>query len=192
MHLSFYRWHFLILATALVAGGCRSKHSRAERETDRAEQPVKEPTNPGSIAGDSTDRPDPKVQNPEKWNFPGIAWTQREAALSHMKSSGRPGLVVLKGEWCPHCRKLAEVFFDPKVKQLTESFELILLDSDSPEAASYEQTGSYVPRTLFLRPDGSLDRSLLAPNPKFPHFFSSRDKASLQSAMEAAISRYGS
>jgi thiol-disulfide isomerase/thioredoxin len=132
------------------------------------------------------------VANPEAWNYPELKWTSKQAALARMKEGERPGLVVLKGEWCPHCRQLSKVFSDPEIAELSGSFELILLDSETEDAAAYEGTGSYVPRTLFLRPDGSIDTSLTAPNPNFPHFFSVRDKSALGDAMQTAIHRYGS
>ncbi len=136
--------------------------------------------------------PPPEVTNPAKWNYPAVAWSTNQAGRQRMKDLKRPGLVVLQGDWCPHCRSLATVFADPEIKKLSHSFELILLDSDSAEAEQYDGTGKYVPRTLFLRPDGTIDTSLTVDDRRFPHFFSVRHKADLVQAMKTAISRYGS
>lgn len=189
-----------LLCLAFLLGACRSTPSeplgepRGDKTSADGSPGVASPqTEPSArVRPKGPPGPPPQVSTPEKWNYPSVAWTTNQAGLSRMKASGRPGLVVLQGDWCPHCRRLAKVFSDPEIERLSDSFELILIDSDTPEAESYESTGTYVPRTLFLRPDGTIDTGLRAPGKRFAHFFSVDDKDALIRAMKTAISRYGS
>lgn len=188
-----------MIAGALLTVGCRSKGDADKQakakvlstaHLDQSETP-KAPTRSQATARLSPDEK-PKVANVEKWNYPLVTWSQAEPALSRMKSTGRPGLVVVKGEWCPHCRKYAELFSDPLVAEMTKSFELILLENESDAAKLWQGTGSYVPRTLFLDPEGRLDSTFEGPNPRYPHFFSSKDKKVFVEAMSQASKKYGS
>ncbi len=186
-------------ALSLSLGACRSKGDPEMRATaidadatsDSSASTADRTTAAKPISANSQQEK-PEVANLEKWNFPQLPWTTKTSALSRMKSVGKPGLVVIKGEWCPHCRKYAELFSDPEVAKLTTNFELILLESDSKEAAQWGKTGTYVPRTLFLDPQGQLDASFAGPNPRFPYFFSANDKAEFVSAMKQARIKYGS
>ncbi len=188
-----------ISVLSLSLSACRSKGDPEMRATaigsDAASQSH---TSPAAQSTDSKleaahgEVEKPEVASLEKWNFPQLPWSTKTSALSRMKSAGKPGLVVIKGEWCPHCRKYAQLFSDPEVAKLTTNFELILLESDSKEAAQWRKTGTYVPRTLFLNPQGQLDPSFAGPNPRFPYFFSANDKAEFVSAMNQARIKYGS
>jgi len=185
----------LLLSTFIVVAltGCRTKTSRGgegngAKETSPAHT-IDAPKKTGSIGAPSTP---PQVAGADKWSYPKLPWTVTTEGLSRMKKYRRPGLVVVKGEWCPHCRRYAKLFEDPEIQKLAESFELILVDSDSAEAASFSDTGTYVPRTLFLSPDGEKDLGLKGPNAKYPHFFSVSDRDRLVRALKEARGKYGS
>lgn len=190
---------FSLMATGLFGAGCQSKGDVSKQakaksnEASSAEQTATSPSTSAAHLNSAAKASEkPQVANIEKWNYPAVSWSQAEPALSRMKSSGRPGLVVVKGEWCPHCRKYAEIFSDPAVAELTKSFELILLENESDAVKLWQDTGTYVPRTLFLDPQGRLDSSFEGPNPRYPHFFSKKDKKKFVDAMSRARQKYGS
>jgi hypothetical protein len=167
--LNLNRRSFAPALGTLVLGlsACRSKgDSRAQAHPQAAENSLE------TQAESAVKFEKPDVANLEKWNFPKLAW--------------------IKGEWCPHCREYAQIFSDPEVGRIAGNFELILLDNESAEAAEWRETGSYVPRTLFLNPQGQLDTSFSGPNPRFPYFFSAHDKALFMQKMNEAKIKYGS
>jgi thiol-disulfide isomerase/thioredoxin len=176
-----------LLVLALAALACRSRDKEPE-SSPPAPPPTHEPARADAVSPKAADAP--QVSDLARWNYPAIAWTTSEAGLTSMKSRSRPGIVVLQGDWCGHCRAYSGLFRSPAIQELMTHFEPILVDSDSPEADAFRKTGSYVPRTLFLRPDGSVDATLVAPHPRFPHFFSVKDEQELILTMKTAASRY--
>tara|TARA_R110002096_G_scaffold436085_1_gene667088 strand:+ start:3666 stop:4061 length:396 start_codon:yes stop_codon:yes gene_type:complete len=126
----------------------------------------------------------------KKWNYPQVAWSEPTGALKRMAATGRPGLVLIKTDWCPRCTELSTQFADADLMTLAAEFELILLDQDENKemAARWAKDGAYIPRIFFLKADGSVLTELVGTNARFKYFFEGHDKTFLLSTMRRAIS----
>ncbi|MBW2712476.1 MAG: thioredoxin family protein [Deltaproteobacteria bacterium] len=108
----------------------------------------------------------------EGWNNEQIQWLAMDEGLAVAKESNTPVLLVVYTDWCPHCKNYSQVFYDPTVVKAAHNFVMIRINQDNQpdKAAAYSPDGSYIPRTLILRPDGSINSSHIGPNPNFQHF----------------------
>jgi thiol-disulfide isomerase/thioredoxin len=122
------------------------------------------------------------------WGGRAIAWRTPEEGLAEAKRAGKPVLVVIYTTWCPHCRNYSKVFADPRVAQAAKPFVMVREDGDAKTefAAKLAPDGSYIPRTLFLRPDGSLAKEIRAHDGRYGYFYDEDDAAPLLAAMERA------
>jgi len=68
---------------------------------------------------------------------------------------------------------------------------MIRLDKDKNGAVSgkYAPDGDYIPRTLFLTADGTLDPDIHAPRDKYRYFYDEHDPKSVLAAMDAALKK---
>ncbi len=123
-----------------------------------------------------------------EWNPAQIAWESYDDGLRKAKAQNKPVVLVFSTTWCPHCKNYSHVFSDPRVVAAASDFVMIHLDADADEtvAAKYAPDGSYIPRTFFLAPDGTIDDSIHAPRPRSRYFYDEHDPAPLLAAMDTA------
>jgi len=118
-------------------------------------------------------RPAPPARPPIDWGT-DVRWMSYEEGLAAAKKSGKPILLVVFSERCPRCHELAPVFKDPEVAKLASALVMVRQDGDQPVpwlTGRYGAAGTYVPRLLFLKPDGTFREELVGPNPKYPHYY---------------------
>lgn len=122
------------------------------------------------------------------WNAPAIAWQDKAAGLDEARKSGKPVVMVFHAQWCPNCRHYREVFKDPAVIEAARDFVMILVDIDRhPETnAAYAPDGPYVPRTMFLHPDGKLEARLGRNGAQYKYFLDYRGPGDLLALMSQA------
>jgi thiol-disulfide isomerase/thioredoxin len=125
------------------------------------------------------------------WNDANIAWRTYEEGLAASKKENKPVCLVFYTEWCPHCARYSQIFHDPKVVERSKSFVMIRLDADKNREISgkFAPDGSYIPRTYFLSPKGTLDLSIQAQAGQYKYFYSESDPASLLSGMARAMEK---
>jgi protein-disulfide reductase (glutathione) len=125
------------------------------------------------------------------WNDDGIAWLNYQDALESAKESGKPICLVFYTDWCPHCTAYSRVFHDEAVVKKSKAFVMVRLNRDEQRelSARHAPDGEYIPRTLFLSPDGRLDASLQAPRDKYKYFYDENDPASLLDGMDRALAK---
>ena len=72
-----------------------------------------------------------------------------------------------------------------------KKFVMVRLDQDKDKerAKEYAPDGGYIPRTLFLAPDGTLDKDIHAPRPQYQYFYDEKDPASVLGGMDAALAK---
>ncbi len=124
----------------------------------------------------------------ETWGGSAIAWHGPDDGLAEAKRTGRPAVLVLYTSWCPHCKNYSNLFGDPRVAEASKQFVMIKANSDEAEdfAWKYAPDGGYIPRTFFLKPDGSILSDIRAGDGQFKYFFSEKDPSPLLAAMDRA------
>ncbi len=126
------------------------------------------------------------------WNESGIAWRGLDEGLREARRTGRPLCLVVYTQTCPHCRNYSQVFRDPRVIERAKQFVMVKVDQDAADrdARRYAPDGAYIPRTLFLSPDGEMQTTIRAPRNKYVHFYDERNPISLLNGMTKALAKW--
>ncbi len=121
------------------------------------------------------------------WNPEQIEWHDFEAGMALSRSTLRPVCLVFTADWCPHCKRYARVFASPTIAAAAKRFVMIRVDVDANEDVStrYSPDGGYIPRTVFLDPEGKL-ADVHAPRTSSKYFYDENDPSSLLTGMRAA------
>jgi protein-disulfide reductase (glutathione) len=120
-----------------------------------------------------------------------IAWQPLENGLEEAKAERMPTMLVVHTSWCGKCKALKKsAFADKTLKELSEEFVMVNVDQDTePSARDYAPDGNYIPRIVFLDPDGKLDPELKNPRPsRFKYFYTPQDD--LAATMRKALERH--
>jgi hypothetical protein len=136
----------------------------------------------------------PRAALAHDWNEKGVAWKSLDDALAVAKKDKKPVCLVVYTEWCPHCANYSKVFHDPKVVEKAKQFVMVRLDQDKEKdrTGKYAPDGGYIPRTMFLGPDGTLATDVHAPRQQYQYFFDEKDPASVLAGMDAALAKFAS
>lgn len=123
------------------------------------------------------------------WNDSGIAWKGYEAGLAEAKAENKPICLIFYTAWCPHCTNYAKLFHDPALVELSKKFVMIHIDKDADAATSakYAPDGDYIPRTYFLKSDGTLLEQITEQRPNFRYFYNENDPAAVMRSMNAVL-----
>ncbi|MFT6398197.1 MAG: hypothetical protein ACJAYU_002953 [Bradymonadia bacterium] len=126
------------------------------------------------------------------WNEPQIDWFTYEEGLATAAAAGVPAIVVVKTGWCPRCTQYADSFSNDDVVAATRDFVMILADQDAVPAVERDLNldGAYVPRTIFLSPDGAPDRTLNSGRSDYQHFINPSQPEALLALMARAQDLY--
>jgi thiol:disulfide interchange protein len=108
----------------------------------------------------------------ENWNAPTIAWHSLKTGIPEAARTGKTVMMVFHAPWCTACAKFRSVFKDERVVAASKDVVMILIDADADKVANgaFAPDGTYVPRTIFMTPDGDVRSDLVgASDPKHPH-----------------------
>ncbi len=193
------------LLLGLLAASYRANQSPEHAEastTEPAEKPKTEapaqppvqapPQNPGAQAIQTAPTPPPRpAVAPEDWNDAKIAWQSYDAGLAKAKSENKPVCLVFYTNWCPHCRNYSKVFHDEKLVAKAKDFVMIRINPDEQKELGnkYQPDGGYVPRTYFLKSDGTLMADVHAPRPQYIYFYDENNPASVLGGMDEALKK---
>lgn len=125
------------------------------------------------------------------WNESGIAWRSFADAVPQAQKDKKPICLIIFTETCPHCKNYSAVFHDPKVVERAKQFVMVHVDQGAgdPITQKYQPDGAYIPRTLFLKSDGTLEPDLKAPREKYQYFYDEKDPTSILAGMDAALKK---
>jgi len=183
----------LALCTSLFAGtigalGCQSPAPPARSAVTPQTSvgtvaPVIEDDEADDGAGDDTVAilDDGPAVDTSEW----MTWDEGYAAA---QASRTPIMLYVYGEWCARCRELEPVLDRADVVAATDGLIRIRQDTDVPAPWLADIVGdrnSYVPRVLFLHPDGSRT-DLVSPHPRYPYFYTPSMVDALLENVEAA------
>ena len=142
-----------------------------------------------TVVGEPAAPPAPVAAGPDTWGGSAIAWREPDAAFAAAKRENKPIMLVLFTTWCPHCKRFGALLSDARIAAASKSFVMVHVNSDDNQALAqkYAPDGMYIPRTLFLDPDGALVSTIRAnTNGRFQYFYEEGDVAPLLAAMERA------
>lgn len=108
----------------------------------------------------------------EAWNAPAIAWHGLKSGIREAARSGKTVMMVFHAPWCSACAKYRSVFKDERIVAASRNVVMILVDADADKIANgaFAPDGTYVPRTIFMTPDGDVRTDLVGrSDPKHPH-----------------------
>lgn len=112
------------------------------------------------------------VPGAENWNAPAIAWHSLKSGIPEATRTGKTVVMVFHAPWCTACAKYRAVFKDERVVAASKNVVMILVDADADKTANgaFAPDGTYVPRTIFLTPDGDVRTDLTGKtDPEHPH-----------------------
>jgi protein-disulfide reductase (glutathione) len=107
----------------------------------------------------------------EAWNAAEINWRDIKSGIREAATTKKTAIMVFHAPWCTACKKYRAVFKDKDIVEASKDFIMILIDGDADKIANgaFAPDGTYVPRTLFLNPDGDVLTGLVGKDPKYPH-----------------------
>jgi protein-disulfide reductase (glutathione) len=108
----------------------------------------------------------------ENWNAPAISWHSLKTGVPEATRTGKTVMMVFQAPWCTACAKFRSVFKDERIVAASKDVVMILVDADADKVANgaFAPDGTYVPRTIFVTPDGDVRTDLVGKSdPKHPH-----------------------
>jgi protein-disulfide reductase (glutathione) len=122
------------------------------------------------------------------WNGAEINWRDLKSGIYEASTTKKTAIMVFHAPWCSACKQYREVFKNRDVVEASKKFVMILIDADADKMANgaFSPDGTYVPRTLFLNPDGDVLTDFVSKDPKYPHSISVESPDELLSLMRKA------
>jgi|TARA_B100001123_G_scaffold193970_1_gene221095 thiol-disulfide isomerase/thioredoxin len=125
------------------------------------------------------------------WNEEGIAWTRYDSGLEEARANGKPILALVYADWCAHCKKYGENFFESKIEDISKKYVMVLVNQDKEPATSryLSPDGIYVPRTFILSSEGEIRDDIFAVPSRFQFFYDYRSPDNILNAMKKGLSK---
>ena len=110
-------------------------------------------------------------ESADMFNSAEINWRDPKSGIYEASKSNKPVIMVMHATWCSACKKYREVFKNPGIVAAAKDFVMILVDADKDKEVNgaFSPDGTYVPRTLFIDPEGNVSETYVGKDPKFPH-----------------------
>ncbi|XP_075217205.1 thioredoxin domain-containing protein 12-like isoform X3 [Lycorma delicatula] len=121
-----------------------------------------------------------------------ISWRFFEMGLAEAKSQNLPIMMIFHKSWCSACKALKpQVAASTEIRDLSKQFIMInVADDEEPHDAKYAPDGAYIPRILFLRPNGEIMYEFYNDigHPSYKFFYS--DSHSIVRTMKKVLNSY--
>jgi thioredoxin-like negative regulator of GroEL len=103
------------------------------------------------------------------WNGAEIVWRDMSSGVKESVRTGKPVLMVFHATWCKVCVHFRAVFKDSGIVAASRNLVMILVDVDKePDVnGAFAPDGGYVPRTVFIDPEGNVIEALQSANPQY-------------------------
>lgn len=120
-----------------------------------------------------------------------IDWMTLSDAKKRAAADNKPVMLLLWKTWCGACKQLRPKFAaDPEIAALSKEFVMVqTADEEEPSDEMYRPDGGYIPRILFLAPNGEVMKDITnqAGNPRYAYFYPS--PAEIVDSMRKAVAR---
>ena len=105
------------------------------------------------------------------FNGAEINWRDPKSGIYEASKSNKPVIMVMHATWCSACKKYRDVFKNPGIVAASKEFIMILVDADKDKEinGAFSPDGTYVPRTLFVDPEGNVSETYVGKDPQYPH-----------------------
>ncbi|CAH0402451.1 unnamed protein product [Chilo suppressalis] len=115
-----------------------------------------------------------------------------ESGLQLATHHKKPVMVIIHKSWCSACKKLKPKFASSKeIQTLSKHFVMVnLVDEEEPKNNAFAPDGTYIPRILFINPEGLIDQDIYNEEGSSQHkFFYSRPEQ-IAKSMKKVLSKY--
>jgi len=119
-----------------------------------------------------------------------INWRTFEDGQKESQETGKPLLLLIHKSWCGACKRLKGVVGPSTlIEERSKAFVMVNVeDEEEPKGAQFSPDGGYIPRILFLEPNGNVRDDLINEkgNPKYKYYYAAEDQmlASMDHALE--------
>lgn len=122
------------------------------------------------------------------FNGQEINWRDARSGIYEASKTNTPVIMVFHATWCQVCKRYRAIFHDPRIVAASRDFVMILIDADKERSlnGAFSPDGTYVPRTLFIDPQGEISTTLVGKDPQYPHTIDADSPDELLSLMERA------
>ncbi len=122
------------------------------------------------------------------FNGAEINWRDAKSGIYEATKTSKPVIMVMHATWCSACKRYRSVFNDPGVVAASKDFVMILVEADKEKElnSAFSPDGTYVPRTMFVDPEGNVSATLVGKDAQYPHTIDVDDPAELLSLMKRA------
>ncbi|XP_040583116.1 thioredoxin domain-containing protein 12 [Lepeophtheirus salmonis] len=105
-----------------------------------------------------------------------ISWISWSSQVRKDGKKVKPSMVLLHDPSCPACQRLKPLFASSEeIRDSSPHFHMIQTSkNEEPSSLSlFSPDGSYIPRILFLAPNGTLLKEIINPqaNPSYQYFY---------------------
>ncbi|XP_071117402.1 thioredoxin domain-containing protein 12-like [Haliotis cracherodii] len=120
-----------------------------------------------------------------------IEWVSLEDGLAKAKAENKPLMLLIHKSWCGACKALKPKFAETKgIISLSKQFIMVNTENEEePSDKQYSPDGGYIPRILFLDPEGKVRKEFIneAGNDRYKYYYPDTEGivASMQNVMEA-------
>ncbi|XP_064625446.1 thioredoxin domain-containing protein 12-like [Lineus longissimus] len=91
-----------------------------------------------------------------------IDWVNLDEGLKHAEEYKKPLMLIIHKSWCGACKNLKPNFAaSQELQTLSKHFIMVnVQDDEEPSDAMYKPDGGYIPRILFLDPNGRVRQDI--------------------------------
>ncbi|XP_035698993.1 thioredoxin domain-containing protein 12-like [Branchiostoma floridae] len=104
-----------------------------------------------------------------------FAWKDFQSGLQEAKETKKPLLLLIHKSWCGACKALKPKFAASKqIQDLSKHFVMVNVEDDEePHGEEYTPDGGYIPRILFMDPEGKVRRDIvnINGNPSYRYYY---------------------
>lgn len=134
----------------------------------------------------------PTKRAPIKWPDT-IEWQDFESGQYVSAQTGKPMLILIYANWCTQCHALAKAMHNQTFVDLTKRFVMVLADHDNKHDGVHVYTPklTYVPRLLFMKPDGEFWTEMTSGNQRYAYFYQAASLKTLIKNMDQSLRAHG-